>query len=101
MILLAALPLLGGAGPVPPDAEAAAEGWGIRLEVVKLPEARQGFVLLPRRWVVERDFAWLSRFRRLAKDYERLPETVAGLHLVAFATMMLGRMLKLLLAGSP
>jgi transposase len=82
------------------DAEAAAAGWGIRLEVVKLPEARKGFVLLPRRWVVERSFAWLSRFRRLVKDYERLPETVAGLHLVAFATLMLGRMLKLLLAGS-
>jgi transposase len=82
------------------DAAAAAEGWGIRLEVVKLPEARKGFVLLPRRWVVERSFAWLSRFRRLAKDYERLPETVAGLHLVALSTLMLGRMLKLLLAGS-
>ena len=39
------------------DAEEAAVGWGIRLEVVKLPEARQGFVLLPRRWVVERSFA--------------------------------------------
>lgn len=83
------------------DAAAAAAGWDIRLQVVKLPEARHGFVLLPRRWVVERSFAWLSRFRRLAKDYERLPETVAGLHLVAFATLMLGRMLKLLLAGSP
>lgn len=77
-----------------------AAGWGIRLEVVKLPGARQGFVLLPRRWVVERSFAWLTRFRRLAKDYERLPETVAGLHLVAFSTLMLGRMVKLLLAGS-
>lgn len=82
------------------DAEQAAAGWGIRLEVVRLPEARKGFVLLPRRWVVERSFAWLSRFRRLAKDYERLPETVAGLHLVAFATLMLGRLMKLLLAGS-
>jgi transposase len=82
------------------DAATAAEGWGIRLEVVKLPAARKGFVLLPRRWVVERSFAWLSRFRRLAKDYERLPETVAGLHLVAFATLMLGRMVKLLLGGS-
>jgi transposase len=38
---------------------------GIRLEVVKLPEARRGFVLLPRRWVVERSFAWAARFRRL------------------------------------
>jgi transposase len=83
-------------------AEAAeqAAGWGIRLEVVKLSEARTGFVLLPRRWVVERSFAWLTRFRRLAKDYERLPETVAGVHLVAFATLMLARMVKLLLAGS-
>jgi len=82
------------------DAEAAATGWGIRLEVVKLPEARQGFVLLPRRWVVERSFAWLSRFRRLAKDYERLPETVARLHLVVFSMLMLTRVMKLLLDGS-
>ena len=83
------------------DAEAAADGWGMRLEVVKLPDARKGFVLLPRRWVVERSFAWLSRFRRLAKDYERLPETVAGLHLVAFSTLMLTRVMKLLVAASP
>jgi len=81
-------------------AAAAADGWGIRLEVVKLPEARQGFVLLPRRWVVERSYAWLSRFRRLAKDYERLSETLVGMHLVAFSTLMLARMVKLLLGGS-
>jgi transposase len=49
----------------------AAQGHGIRLEVVKLPEAKRGFVLLPRRWVVERSFAWMTRFRRLARDYER------------------------------
>ncbi|RIK40577.1 MAG: IS5/IS1182 family transposase, partial [Chloroflexi bacterium] len=49
---------------------------------------------------VERSFAWLTRFRRLAKDYERLPETVAGLHLVAFTFLMLQRMVKLLLVGS-
>ena len=48
-----------------PDAEAAASEQGIYLEVVKLPEAKRGFVLLPRRWVVERSFAWTSRFRRL------------------------------------
>ena len=52
------------------SAEAAREH-GIELEVVKLPEAKRGFVLLPRRWVVERSFAWMARFRRLAKDYER------------------------------
>ncbi len=71
-------------------AEAAAEH-GIELVVVSLPEAKRGFVLLPRRWVVERSFAWATRFRRLAKDYERLPETVAGLHFVAFACLMLHR----------
>jgi transposase len=69
-------------------AEEAAEH-GIQLEVVKHQEAKRGFVLLPRRWVVERDFAWASRFRRLVKDYERLPETVAGLHFVAFACLFL------------
>ena len=64
---------------------------GIRLEVVKLPTAKRGFVLLPRRWVVERSFAWLAHFRRLARDYERLPETLAGLHFLAFALLMLAR----------
>jgi transposase len=74
-----------------PAAEAAA-AHGIALAVVKLPDAKRGFVLLPRRWVVERDFAWASRFRRLVRDYERLPETVAGLHFVAFACLMLHRL---------
>lgn len=64
---------------------------GIQLEVVKLSEAKRGFVLLPRRWVVERSFAWLARFRRLARDYERLPTTLAGLHFVAFAYLLLHR----------
>jgi len=40
--------------------------------VIKLPEAKKGFVFLPRRWVVERSFGWAARFRRLACDYERL-----------------------------
>ena len=68
--------------------------------MVKLTEARKGFVLLPRRWVVEHSFAWLGRFRRLAKDYERLPETVAGLYLVAFSTLMFTRVMELLLDES-
>ena len=72
-----------------PDAAEAAQQRGIRLEVVKLPEAKRGFVLLPRRWVVERSFAWAARFRRLAKDYERLPETLIGLHFVAFVCLLL------------
>jgi transposase len=53
---------------------------GIMLEVVKLSEAKRRFVLLPRRWVVERSISWMRRFGRLAKDYERLPATIAGLH---------------------
>jgi len=67
----------------------AAKHHGIELEVVKLSEAKRGFVLLPRRWVVERSFAWASRFRRLAKDYERLPDTLIGLHFVAFVCLLL------------
>ena len=63
-----------------PQAEQAAAEHGIHLEVVKLPQAKHGFVLLPRRWVVERSFAWMARFRRLARDYERLPETLVSLH---------------------
>jgi transposase len=68
-----------------------AQAHGIRLEVVKLPTAKHGFVLLPRRWVVERSFAWMARFRRLARDYERLAETLVGLHFVAFAMLMAHR----------
>ena len=68
-------------------AEAASHG--VKLVVVKLEEAKRGFVLLPRRWVVERSFAWASRFRRLARDYERLPTHLARLHWLAFLTLML------------
>ena len=78
----------GYAGEEPAEA---AKARGIRLEVVKHPVAKKGFVLLPRRWVVERSFAWATRFRRLVKDYERLPGTVAGLHFVAFACLFLHR----------
>ena len=62
---------------------------GIRLEVVKHHQAKRGFILLPRRWVVERSFAWAARFRRLARDYERLASTLAGYHWLAFALLML------------
>ena len=80
-------------------AQDAAALHGIKLEVVKLPEAKRGFVLLPRRWVVERSFAWATRFRRLVRDYERLPETVRGLHFVAFACLMLNRALTAMLGS--
>ena len=77
-----------------PAAEAAA-AHGIKLEVVKLATAKRGFVLLPRRWVVERSFAWLARFRRLSRDYERLPTTLAGLHWLAFACLLLGNLFRI------
>ena len=76
----------GYTGDVP---EAEAKQHGLQLAVVKLPQAKRGFVLLPWRWVVERSFAWTARFRRLVRDYERLPATLAGLHLVGFAGLML------------
>lgn len=76
-----------------------AEAHGMRLEVVKHSETKRGFVLLPRRWVVERDFAWASRFRRLVKDYERLPTVLAGLHFVAFACLFLRQTIGILGAG--
>jgi len=46
---------------------------------------------LPKRWVVERSFAWMTRCRRLVKDYERYAETLAGFHVIAFACLMLKR----------
>jgi transposase len=81
----------GYTGEEPAQAAAAHE---VKLVVVKLEEAKRGFVLLPRRWVVERSFAWASRFRRLARDYERLPSTLAGLHWLAFLTLMLNLLSK-------
>jgi transposase len=81
-----------------PAAVAAAEG--IELEVIKLPTAKRGFVLLPKRWVVERSFGWLARFRRLARDYERLADTLAGLHFVAFAMLLLSRLMKLVVQSA-
>ncbi len=69
---------------------------GIALEVVRLQEARRGFVLVPRRWVVERSFGWMARFRRMARDYERTAEVLAGWHWVAFVGIMLHRLAPIL-----
>jgi transposase len=63
--------------------------------VIKLPQAKRGFILLPRRWVVERSFAWATRFRRLVNDYERCAQTLADLHPVAFVCIMLKSVAKL------
>lgn len=73
------------------QADAEASEHGITLEVVKHTEAKRGFVLLPRRWVVERSFGWLGRFRRLARDYERLAVTLAGWHWLAFLGLLLAK----------
>jgi transposase len=69
---------------------------GLKVIVVKLSDIKHGFVLLPVRWVVERSFAWMARFRRLARDYERLPQTLAGLHFLAFAILLLHRFVEVL-----
>jgi transposase len=76
------------------DAAQQASAQGIRLEVVKHTEAKKGFVLLPRRWVVERTFGWLGRFRRLARDYERLAQVLAGWHWLAFLVLLLKRVVQ-------
>ena len=81
-----------------PAADARAEG--VELQVVRLPQAKKGFVLLPKRWVVERSFAWVARFRRLSRDFERMPEVLAGLHFVVFAILMLPRTAALWAAGA-
>ena len=73
------------------EAAYAAAVHDIDLQVVKKPEGQTGFVFLPRRWVVERSFAWLSRFRRLGRDYERLSTSLQQLHFVVFACIMLAR----------
>jgi transposase len=77
-----------------PAADAAAAG--IALAVVKLPTVKRGFVLLPRRWVIERDFGWMSRFRRLARDQERLAEVLKGFHQIAFMMLMWTQVLPVL-----
>lgn len=81
---------------------------GIELEIVKRPPGRKriyneqwqvewtpierAFSVLPRRWVVERTYAWMGRNRRLSKDYEYLPETSEAYLYIAMSKMMLGRL---------
>ena len=65
-------------------------GW--QLEIVDRVQGQQGFVLLPRRWVVERTFSWLNRQRRLSKDYERLPQTSEAFIYVAMIRLMVRKL---------
>lgn len=73
------------------EPDAAATEHGIELVVVKHKEPKRGFVLLPRRWVIERTFGWLGRFRRLARDYERLTTTLKGWHWLASLIILLAK----------
>jgi transposase len=63
----------------------------ITLEIIKHHEAKRGFVLLPKRWVVERTFGWLGRFRRLTRDYERLSDTLKNWHWLAFLGLLMSQ----------
>ena len=80
------------------QARQGAKTHGIELQVIKLAEAKKGLVLLPKRWVVERSFAWAARFRRLTRDCERLPDVLRGLHFLIFAILMLPKAAPLLMA---
>ncbi len=68
---------------------------GYALEVVARPPGGRGFAVLPRRWVVERSFAGIGRYRRLSKEYEALVETSEAMIWAAFGTTMLRRLAKL------
>jgi len=69
---------------------------GMQLAVVKLPAAKTGCVRWPRRWVVDRSVAWAARFRRLARDDERRPATLAGFHCLTFVLLWLKRFVALM-----
>ncbi len=68
------------------------ERWGWTLAIVKRAAGETGFAVLPRRWVVERTFGWLGRYRVLSKDYEQLPESSEALVLIAMIQVMLRRL---------
>jgi putative transposase len=68
------------------------ESWGVTLGIVKRSEESEGFEVLPRRWVVERTFAWLVRNRRLRSDYELLPESSEAFMYMAMSRLMLKRL---------
>ena len=70
----------------------AKSAWSIALEIVRKPAGQIGFAVLPRRWVVERTFSWLLRWRRLVRDYERLPETHEAMVKWAMVGLMLNRL---------
>ena len=64
----------------------------VRLDIVKRPAGTQGFLLLPKRWIVERTFGWIGRYRRLSKDYEYLTQTSEAMIRVAMIHLMVRRL---------
>ena len=76
-------------------AERIAAQTGIRLEVVKRSDHHKGFVPLPKRWIVERTFAWLYNYRRLSKDYEYLVYASDSMIYAAMVHLMLRRLARL------
>jgi putative transposase len=67
----------------------------VLLEIVKRPEGTKGFLLLPKRWIVERTFAWLGRYRRLSKDYEYVTQTSEAMIRVVMVHLMVRRLTRL------
>ena len=67
----------------------------VRVEIVKRPKGVKGFQLLPWRWIVERTFGWLGRYRRLSKDYEYLTQTSEAMIRVAMIHLMVRRLARL------
>jgi putative transposase len=67
----------------------------VRLDIVKRPDGIKGFLLLPKRWIVERTFAWLGRYRRLSKDYEYCTQTSETIIRVAMIHLMVRRLARL------
>jgi len=67
----------------------------IRLDIVRRPEGTKGFLLLPKRWIVERTFGWLGRYRRLSKDYEYRTQTSEAMLRVAMIHLMVRRLARL------
>jgi putative transposase len=67
----------------------------VRLEIVRRPEGIKGFLLLPKRWIVERTFGWFNRYRRLSKDYEYVTQTSEAMLRVAMIHLMVRRLARI------
>jgi len=74
------------------DFEQTARQLGREIEIVKRSDDTQGFEVLPKRWIVERTFAWLGRYRRLSKDYESLVTSSIAMIQIAMTNLMLHRL---------